>query len=251
LRGKTLVDQRFIQNCTHNSAKGKLVLIGDSFAEISTRHLAIIANDLGYDFRTIYGYCCPYPLRYAEIGSGTTQRCADVNEELLSRELIAGLNQGDIVVLRLYLPKREYLNYTGSKLPPVAAYDRALIRLSEDLKHRGVKMVMIGANPTLSTAHLTAINPPWFNFGSTRNNILPSDNPETMYFHINDQHLKKLFNGMSNVSFFSIKPYICNQSDECLLRHGDKVLYFDNQHLTTSAYDLFFDDLHDLIAGIV
>jgi peptidoglycan/LPS O-acetylase OafA/YrhL len=249
-RSKPLVDKNFIQRCTNNSPKSKLVLIGDSFAEVSTRHLAVIAKDINYDFRTIYGYRCPYPLRFSEIGARTMERCADVDEELLSSELIAGLNKGDILVLRLYLPKREYLSYVGSKLPPVDAYDRALHKLIGDVNRQGAKLVIIGANPTLSTAHLVSINPQWFNFSSSHNTILPLENPETAYFHSNDSHLEKLIDGMSGATFFSLKPYICNHSGECLLRHQGKVLYFDNQHLTTYAYDLFFNDLRDRITRV-
>jgi peptidoglycan/LPS O-acetylase OafA/YrhL len=251
-RPKPLVNQSFIQNCiNNNSAKGKLVLIGDSFAQVSARYLAVIATDLDYDFRMISGYRCPFPLRYAEIKSSTAERCGEVDEELLSSELISGLNKGDIVVLRLYLPKREYLSYVGSKLPPVDAYDNSLRRLSGDVQRRGAKLVVIGGNPTLSTSHLISMNPQWFNFGSSLDRILPSDNPETAYFHKNDLHLKQLFDGMSGVSFFSIKPYICNKSAECSLRDQGKVMYFDNQHLTQHAHDLFFDDLRNHITQVV
>jgi SGNH domain (fused to AT3 domains) len=247
-RPKPLVDKSFIQNCTHNSAQGKLILIGDSFADVSTKHLAAIAKDLNYDFRLIFGYSCPFPLRYSEIESGANNRCPEVDEELLSSGLISGLNKGDILVLRLYLP--QYLSYIGSKLPPVDAYDNSLRRLIGDVNRRGAKLIVIGANPTLSTADLMSVNPQWFNFGSSHSTILPSEHPKTAYFHSNDLHLKQLMDGMSGASFFSLKPYICDRSGACLLRYKGKVLYSDNEHLTPYAYDLFFDDLRDRITQL-
>ncbi|MEH1805682.1 acyltransferase family protein [Nostoc sp.] len=246
-RSKPLVDKNFIRNCVRNSAQGKnkLVLVGDSFAQVSARPLAIIATDIDYDFRVIYGYGCPYPLRYSAIKSGTVENCSEIDEELLINELISSLNKGDIVVLRLYLPKSQYLVYAGSdKLPPVDAFDNAFRSLINSVRSKGAKLVVIGANPTLSVSHLTSITPQWFNRFLSRNIISPSDNNETSYFHRNDLHLKEFINGIDDASFFSLEPYLCNRSRECRLHDGDKVLYSDKQHLTPYAHDLFFDELH-------
>ena len=254
-RPKPLVDKTFIQNCTRNSPQGrnKLVLVGDSFAQVAVNHLAVIATDINYDFRAIYGYGCPYPLRYSEIKSGTAKKCSEVDEDLLTSELISSLNKGDIMVLRLYLPKSQYLVYNGGgTLPPVDAYDNALRNLIKGTKSKGAKLVVIGANPTLSTQHLDSIIPQWFNVASfSPLKIFPSDNPETAYFHINDLHLKDLINGIDGASFFSLKPYLCNLSEECNLRVGNKILYADNQHLTLYAHDLFFSDLHKHISEAI
>jgi peptidoglycan/LPS O-acetylase OafA/YrhL len=252
-RPQPLIDRAFIRDCIRSSAQGKnkLVLVGDSFASVSLRHLAVIAADIGYDFKAIYGYVCPYSLRYSEIKSRTTEKCSEVDEELLVSELISNLNRGDIVVLRLYLPSRKYLVYKNSdELPPLGAYDHALRSLINSIRNRDAKVVVIGANPTLSTYHFASIIPQWFNRTSSPNGILPLDNPETSYFYQNDLHLKEFINGIDGASFFSLKPYICDRSGECPLRDGDKLMYLDNNHLTPSAHDLFFDELHSHLSRV-
>ena len=248
-RPKPLVDRKFIRECVTNSEQGKnkLVLVGDSFAQVSARHLAVISEEIGYDFRVIEGYGCPYPLRYFEIKSRSAETCAHVDEELLVHELISNLNKGDILVLRLYLPKRQYLVYeSSSKLPPVDAYDHALRSLINKISGQGAKLVVIGANPTLSAYHLASIIPQWFNFTSTSlyDSIQPSENDETSYFHRNDLHLKEFINGIAGASFFSLEPYLCNRSGECPLRNGDRLLYSDKEHITPFAHDLFFNELY-------
>ena len=246
-RPKPLVDRTFIRDCVRNSApeKNKLVLVGDSFAEVSAKHLAVISEEIGYDFRVISGYGCPYPLRYFEIKSRTAETCSEIDEELLINELISSLNKGDIVVLRLYLPKSQYLVYeSNGNLPPVDAYDRALRSLINNVIGRGAKLVVIGANPTLSAYHLASIRPQWFNLASPDDNIQPLENDETSYFHKNDLYLKEFINGIAGASFFSLESYLCNRSGECPLRNGDKLLYSDSQHITPFAHDLFFNELY-------
>ena len=252
-RPQPLVDSTFMRNCIGNSAQGKnkLVLVGDSFAQVSAKHLAVIATDIDYDFKMIFGYGCPYPLPYSEIKSRSAEKCSQVNEELLVHELISGLNKGDIVVLRLYLPKTQYLAYDGNGgLPLMEAYDYAFRSFINKVRSKEVKLVVIGANPTLSSHHLASIMPQWFHYLSSSSSILPPDNNETLYFHRNDLHLKEYINSIDGASFFSLKPFLCNHSDECPLRDGDKVLYSDKQHLTPYAHDLFFNELYSHIHRI-
>jgi peptidoglycan/LPS O-acetylase OafA/YrhL len=252
-RSQPVVDRDFIQNCISNGTKGKnkLVLVGDSFAEVSARHMAVISSEIGYDFRMIYGYGCPYPLKYSEMKSRAAEKCSRVDEELLINELIANLNKDDILAIRLYLPQSEYLVHGGSgKLAPVDAYDQALQSVIDRVRSKGAKFIVIGANPTLTTYHLASIIPQWFNRASSSNRILPSDNNDTLYFHQNDLHLKTVINETPGASFFSLAPSLCDRSGECPVRDGKKVLYSDYQHLTPYAHDLFFDALSQHIRRV-
>ncbi len=247
-RSQPVIDQTFIQNCISNTTQGqnknKLVLVGDSFAEVSARHLSIISSEIGYDFRMIYGYGCPYPLKYSEMKSRAAEKCSRVDEALLINELIAHLNKDDILVIRLYLTQSEYLIHeSNEKLAPVDAYDQALQSVIDRVRSKGVKLVVIGANPTLTTQHLASIIPQWFNHASSSNLVLPSDNKDTSYFHKNDLHLKAFINGIDGASFFSLSSSLCKASGERPVRDRDKVLYSDYQHLTPYAHDLFFDEL--------
>ncbi len=252
-RPQPLIDKSFIQNCLKSSTPGKnkLVLIGDSFAQVSAGHLAVIAADINYDFRIIFGYDCPYPLRYSEIKSHAREKCSMVDDELLISELISSLNKGDILVLRLYLPKNQYLLYGGAgKLPPADAYDQALRSLIDSVKSKDAKLIVVGANPTLSQNLVNALRPQWFKLASSVESILPSENNETAYFHSNDLHLREFFDNLEGASFFSLETYICNSSGECPIHDGDKMLYTDNQHLSLYAHSLFFDELDRHIKGL-
>ena len=91
---KPLIDANYIQNCVQ-SPNRKLLLVGDSFAEVAAPHLEVLAKKLGYDFRMIFGYGCPYPLPYSMLGSPALEKCPEVDEALLYREVTHCLNAGE------------------------------------------------------------------------------------------------------------------------------------------------------------
>ncbi len=241
-RPKPTLDSAFFKRCLSGTMPGrrKMVLVGDSFAQSSARHLSVIAEKIGYDFRIVFGYGRPYPFRRSEIKAATSFWESDVDDELLITEILSSLQPGDILVLRVYSSKRQYLTYRGpDNLPPVDAYDRALCDLCESVRSRGARFVLIGANPTLSTA----IIPQWFNLESSHHKISPLENEETAFFHRHDLHLREFFKGIKGASYFSLEPYICEPSGDCGVRDKEKLLYSDAEHLSLYAHDLFFDDL--------
>lgn len=66
------VDSTLIKDCLKGDAKnsnkkGRLLLVGDSFAEKLAPHVALAAQKQGYQFGMIYGYGCPYLLSSAKI----------------------------------------------------------------------------------------------------------------------------------------------------------------------------------------
>jgi peptidoglycan/LPS O-acetylase OafA/YrhL len=245
-RPKPLVDRNFLSRCIQSppeAPQNKMLLVGDSFADISAHHLSIIARRLGYDFRMIFGYGCPFPLQFAAIRSRAMEQCPEVDDDLLRREIIRGLNGGDILVLRLYTPKSQYLSYAAG-MPPADAYDQAIADLHRAVSERGAKLMMIGANPTLNPDQVAAMNSPWAKSGDA-SSIHINNNDETAFYFANDAHLQKVFAGTRGygVDFFSVKSYLCNSSGVCPLRTGTNALYADVQHITWYAFDLFVEDL--------
>jgi SGNH domain (fused to AT3 domains) len=245
-RPKPLVDSAFLRACIESpTSSKKILLVGDSFASVSTYHLAVLADRLGYDFRVVFGYGCPFPLPFGEVKSHTTPKCREIDEKLLWQEVIRGLNAGDLLVVRPYLPKKQYIKYGSGRLPPVDAYDSAFGKLVNAATAKGAKVMVIGANPTLTLEQTQSLPAQWFNFSSTpsRGAIGPSDNQETAYYHLIDDHLQKYFAQFEGVSYFSLKRYLCDRASACRLADGPMLLYKDHEHLTSYAFDLFFDDL--------
>ena len=91
--------------------KKKIILVGDSFAEVQLPGINSIAKELNLEFGSIYGYGCPFPLEFEKIRYRRSISCKYVDEEVLIKVLIDSLNPGDLLVIRLFLPKNEYIKH--------------------------------------------------------------------------------------------------------------------------------------------
>lgn len=247
---RPVVDAAFIENClTARPESRRLILVGDSFAGVSAPHLAAIARQIGFEFRIIYGFGCPYPLPLAEIRDEPGLSCQEVDEQLLRKEILATLRAGDLLVIRLYLPRYQPLEQ--HRMPPVTAYDRALARLRDEVLVRGARLLVIGANPTPTTAQIQSLDRQWFNrrrsVSADLMEISPLDNLETTYFHQIDDHLRTSIGDQGAFRFFSVKPWLCNRDNLCRLTDDGHPLYAGDPHLTPYAHDLFFASL----AGVI
>ena len=244
------IDEKFIARClATDSAARRLILVGDSFASVSAPHLAAISREAGLDFRVIYGFGCPYPIRFAEIRPEPGLRCPEIDEEWFRRALIATLREGDILAVRLYLPR--YLRLDEWRLPAPDVYDQALIRLRDEVRSRRASLLIIGANPTPTLAQIRSLDRQWFNFrdGSAARltEIAPRDNLETASFHLLDDHLRARFRDEAGLVFFSVKPWLCREGDLCPMTAEDRPLYDHDPHLTPAAHDLFFAALAQVV----
>lgn len=240
---KPIVDSKFVDACIRNvSSRRKILLVGDSFAEVSARPVAAIAESLGYEFRMIFGYACPYPFQFRTIKSAASSRCAEVDEQLLVREIVESLAGGDLLVVRLYLPKQEYLVYPQGRLPPVDAYDEAIASLAGAVASKGAKLLLIGANPTLTDQQTLLLTSQWYQL-PTNNEVPPQQNPETLYYHALEDHLQQTMPAQRMSYFFSLRPYLCDIYNICWIQHDSIPLYADAQHLSVHARNMFFQDL--------
>jgi len=249
-QSKPIVDEAFISRClASESVQRRLILVGDSFASVTAPHLAAISREKGLDFRIIYGFGCPYPLRYSEIRPESGLRCAEVDEELLRRKLIDTLREGDILVVRLYLPR--YLRLEQNRLPAPDVYDRALLGLRDEVRNRGASLLVIGANPTPTNAQIRSLDRQWFNFrsGSAADltEISPLDNLETTSFHQIDDHLRRRFGDEDGMIFFTLKPWLCREGDRCRMTIQGRPIYDGDSHLTPAAQDLLYAPLSGVV----
>jgi len=244
------VDAAFLDRCLHGSGAPAIVLVGDSFAQVSAPHMAVIAHLTHRDFRVLFGYGCPYPLLFEEMTGATTRKCPEVDVPLLRERLLANLNPGDTLVLRLHTAHEQYLRYRYGQLPPVDAYDRAIGSLADALRAKGVRLVVLGDNPTLSPEHVQSLRPQWFYAAAGDSTVVrPSDNVQTAYFHRLDAHLERLLAGDPNVRFFSFRPLLCGPGGSCSTVLDGEPLYGDRAHLTAFAHDLSFPPLLAAVGG--
>jgi peptidoglycan/LPS O-acetylase OafA/YrhL len=253
-RPKPIVDQDFIARClTAPPESRRLILVGDSFASVTGPHLAAIARRHRLQFRIIYGFGCPYPLRLGEIRLEPGLVCREVDEELLRSTIIASLRPGDLLVLRLYLPR--YIPLEQDQIAPVDAYDRALERLRDEVNQKGGSLLVIGANPTPTMAQIQTLDRQWFNLRQSSSASLIEigrhDNLETAYYLQNDDHLQTRFPSTDRFRFFSLRPWLCNADNLCRLTARGEPVYNYDPHLTPSAHDLFFEELSVTVGELV
>jgi len=253
-RPKPVVDSTFVNECIQSPASSKkILLVGDSFANATARHLEVIALKLGYEFKVIFGYACPYPLPLEEIKSRASEQCKEIDERLLRQEIIDSLREGDLLVIRLYFQKTRYIEYVDGKLPPVDAYDEAISNLVSAVNAKKAKLLIIGSNPTLTLKQFQAITPQWFNLDSneSQTDIYQADNRLNAYFNIIDDHFQKYFDRGTSASYFSLKPFLCNAKNICKVTDNGMFLYRDEEHLSPYAHDLFFDSLFEHIREVL
>ena len=235
-------DAAFLRSCLAGEAgqqrRPALLLVGDSFSGVAAPHLAVAAAQRGLAFRSLSGFSCPYPLPFAEVRGATAERCPVIDEALLQRELLAALGPGDVLALRWHAAKPQYLHYPPAPgLPDVGAYDRPLLALAEAVRARGARLLVIGANPVLSSRHLAVLVPQWFNRGSSLARLDPRDNPETRYAHRHEAHLRRLLADRPGIAYVPVMASFCDAGGQCQLRLGDRPLYSDAEHLSPWGFE--------------
>ncbi|MEK6805809.1 MAG: SGNH hydrolase domain-containing protein [Pseudomonadota bacterium] len=255
-RPKPRVDRQFIADCVESDGR-KVLLLGDSFANAISTHVAYAAMEIGYEFKLIFGYNCPYPLDFRNVAFNAVAAC-DVDPSALQTELLKDVHRGDIVVLRLYFPKAQYIGYSDSDLQQwpgelLAAYDVEIASLHQRIAEKGAAMLLIGSNPTVESSPICS-NPQWFNrsqHAACSVLQLRTSLPTRFAFH-HDLHLRDRFSGNGS-SLRVIAPTLlfCDAArDACSLSKDGEFLWSDNHHIVGGGVDLFYpemlSDLRDL-----
>lgn len=247
------LDQAFFDRCLQPEGEGrKILLAGDSFASRTAQPLSVLAEAQGDRFGMVFGYGCPYPLSFADIPGSLVPQCPNLDVEAMRTALLAALDPGDILVLRLYLPNEAYLKFPTGHLPDTGAYDRALAGLAQDVVARGAGLLVIGANATLGVAEQQSLAPQWFQKALYQEWVEPQGTPETAYHHALDAHLAELIPNLDPASseglrYMSLSRYFCDVEGACRIRSGEDVYYIDEAHLSERGYDLFRNDLSDVL----
>lgn len=243
-RPKPIVDQKFIRNCI-SALQPKVILIGDSFAQILSTHTALAAKEVGYEFKLLYGFNCPYPLDINNTAKVSKTDC-EIDPPALKSELIKNINPGDVVVLRSYYPKPLYIKISGFSMEnwEVSAYDREIESLYHAIFARGGSLLLIGSNPSIE-ANPACSDPQWFNAPQrtactedlSRSSLL------TNYAVRHDQHLLDQYAGKyPRFEVISPTKFLCkNDTDACPFELEGRNLYrSDNVHISNTAIDMIY-----------
>ncbi len=246
---KPQIDRKFISECL-DSPERKIVLVGDSFAEVIAAHTALAAKQIGYDFRMLIGYGCPYPLDPSNIAFKTRNGC-ELDPAFLQSELLNHINRGDIVVLRLYFPKFQYIRYSNAIIREnrsglVAAYDAEIMSFYSRIANKGATMLLIGSNPT-QESNPACVNPQWFNRlqNADCDSLQLSSSLLTQFAFYHEVHLRDKFSGYSDgLKVVAPTLIFCDEKENlCSLTRGGKFLWSDNQHIVPIAIDLFYPQM--------
>jgi len=238
------VDDDFIANCLHTD-KNKVVLIGDSFALNIGMHVAHAAHEIGYDFASITGYGCPYPLDIKNLSLRAKSLC-EIDPQELMHSIIENLNVGDILVFRLFFSKFEYVNLPKELSEPVlSVYDDEISAFSGKVHSKGASLIVIGSNATLEASQACQY-PFWFNYLQRLNNTC--DYIDTRFSEVNrfsvshNEHLQRLSQfGQNKFAFIDPVSLFCSvDRRRCPVVVGGVRQMFDNYHLTVGALDALY-----------
>ena len=246
---KPLVDRSFVSECLESTGR-KVVLLGDSFAEVVAVHTDLASKHIGYNFRMLIGYGCPYPLNPKNISFKTNLEC-EVDPAFLQSELLDHVNRGDIFVLRLYFPKFQYLRYSNETLQErradlVAAYDTEIMSFYSRIAEKGAALLLIGSNPT-QEINPACVNPQWFNRlqHADCSSLQLSSSLLTRVALYHDVHLRDRFALYSpGLSVIAPTLIFCDEkSNSCALTSKGEFLWSDSQHIVPRAVDIFYPQI--------
>lgn len=250
-RPKPEVNAEFLRSCLSASAPAVL-LVGDSFAQVIAPQVAWSAREAGREFRVLVGYGCPYPLNTANIAFIRRDSC-ELNPEDIRTEVVRSLKRGDVLILRVFFGKLQYISYSTQQLERsssnlMAAYDSELLRLERDVIARGAHLLVIGANPTAENSPV-CLSPQWYNGLQQQDcaRVRLADSLLSRYSVQHDRHLAELFIARSTVERSSViapTQLFCSSSGGfCSLEHDGRFLLSDGTHLQPTAADLLLPQI--------
>ena len=244
-------DLTFLDSCLSKSSNSrKIYLVGDSFAQIVGPLLAKIAQDSDMELVPIIGYGCPFPFLNSSISNSVKSSCPNLDTSYLYEKLSSVARDGDIVVVRLYLEKSEYFDYSSPRPVSPNPYSNALAELSSILSQKISTLVLIGSNPTLTDSQFLNADPQWFQTLQTSGNpFFEPSTPESSLFDLLDTSLIH-HSKLHGYRYVSTKKYLCDSAHSCYLQKDSIPMYSDTSHLSEYALSLLYEDLTQQIASI-
>ncbi len=252
-RPQPTVDKKFLKACLGGD-KPKLVLMGDSFSSVIARHTFLVAKEIGYEFKFLYGFVCPYPLDKQNIDLATQRTCNGDSAEL-QQGILELLNPGDLVVLRLLYYNPSYINVDfGDFERVVHAYDSELASLKEGIRRRGAGLLLVGQNGIRDSLEVCN-NPAWFNAlqcaGKPLIIDMDSSRINQLVVAFNDNLLQQFNEPDGAVQVLDPLEELCDSTRQyCWIKNNDIYAMTDDYHMSGAAVDLLYDDLRTRLLSI-
>lgn len=246
------INVKFLDECLKGERK-KIILLGDSFSNVISDHVAHAAYEIGYDFRMVFGYGCPYPLAIDNVENGSKKKC-EVNETQLQTALFRNVGDGDIIILRLYFQNPQYIDISGVGFEKqVDAYDREIENLYQIARRKGAGILIVGTNGTIDGP---CLHRQWYNkFQCSGSTIINMDGSSRNSFAILlNRHLSSLGERGDPLIFEGIDPIhiYCEKSGiECPIEDEKTRFMRDRDHLSKAAVDEMYPELLNRLNSLV
>lgn len=240
---KRVIDSAFVTSCI-NSPEGpsarKFILVGDSFARQVSHHVARAAFSVGYDFKLIYGFGCPYPFPFGAVNARLLEQCPLLDVDLLQDQIVHHANPGDIVIVRLHFANRYYLRFAENELPPVDAFDNAIASMSRRLREKDAWLLLIGGNPILTPDDFQWLRAQLGNTDETVQSFTLDH--QTLYYLDQDRHWELVSARDQTWRYFPTSRFFCSGA-QCRARDAGRPMYGDRYHINSVAIDILYPDL--------
>jgi peptidoglycan/LPS O-acetylase OafA/YrhL len=242
------VDKQFLANCLASDKK-KVILVGDSFANAISDHVALAASNLGYEFRMIFGYGCPYPMRLDNIKTANQHDCY-VNAEFLLSNLEDNLNEGDILIHRLYYQKNQYVTPDSRAVETsFSAYADETSNLLQLVRRKHASLVIVGTNWEINQCEHNE----WFNRLQCPWDINMNDMTRNRMAIGMNAYFREMAIDQDESDFFVIDPIeeICTSDPvTCPVERRDLRLMRDRYHLSHAAVDKLYESIATAISSV-
>jgi hypothetical protein len=231
------LDLLFEEVCISNSKEPKILIAGDSKA--MSLYAPIYSNQFKVDAILIAAHGCPlYPnLSYVPtFETGFSNNCTEIAKKVIdiatnlsSIETIILFNEADNLNGDL---SKYYLN--GQKLNKVEAFNHAYSFVLSKLNKTGKKIIVVSDNPSWSVDPKKCIQKLPLSKApadSCRINVEVFKEGLAGYF----QELEELKKTYPNVVNYDPTRVLCDKNGSCDIREDNKLLYFDQTHMSPFA----------------
>jgi SGNH domain (fused to AT3 domains) len=248
---KPELNQAFFTSCLAAS-QPKIILVGDSFSEVVAPHIALMAREMGYEFKILMGYGCPFPFSLQERTYSNQTSCrTDIS--LVRQQILDSLNAGDIAVLRLDFSKSQYIKIPKREVETqdqdlLSTYDSEIKNFAGDIEKKQAKLLVIGSNIKLESAPACS-NQQWFNRLITKNcnaGVAVDESYLNQFTVYQDQYFVKKFK--APIEYFSLIGRLCDVTGaRCTTSSNGSYFYSDETHLNLTAIDMMANDLRTVL----
>jgi peptidoglycan/LPS O-acetylase OafA/YrhL len=256
-RQRPLLTDKLFSDCMAGNSS-KIILVGDSFSTTLGQQVALEAIRMGFEYKSIFGFGCPIPL--TPTGKFAKPLICNLDIPMLQRNILANVNAGDIVVLRVYFSAPPYLDFNSENIAEnsselLSAFDATIVDFAKKIEARRASLLVLGSNTVFEFSPVCQTEE-WFNERQMircKDGFMIDDSFENKFAVLQDQHFKGVVNNISSrVKYFSVIDRLCDKAaGRCKSYANGSILYKDRSHLNSVAVGLMSGDLNIVLRSII